>query len=168
MDKSNYTIVPHATDSATVVIKSTDSDMLNFVSIVMIDRFGLAKNELNIPKMSVDKAIEFIDLWYATVEQAEQLANRQITPEFLAELLVSEEYFEVGEKLLHFNTWETENGNITQLLCRDMGIVSTVLLSVCLQPTNVYTSHTINTYIDSEVENMAMAAIFTHLRKKCR
>ena len=90
-----------------------------------------------------------------------------MTPELLQSLLVSEQYFEVGDKLLHFNTWETDKATIAQLLCRDMGIVSTVLLSICLKPHKVYKSHTIETYVNSDFVDMATTAMFAHLRK-CR
>lgn len=69
--------VTFITDGDTTIIESTDSDMLNFVGLILIDDFGYVKNTLYIPTTELSKAQQYIALWYETVAEAKTLKHRR-------------------------------------------------------------------------------------------
>lgn len=65
----HYTFV---TEDETTIIKSTNSELLNFVGIAMISDFGSVKYSLRIPTSWLSVAQKYIELWYDTSAQATQ------------------------------------------------------------------------------------------------
>jgi len=67
-----YTFVTDKVNPDTTIIKSTNSQLLNFVGIAMISDFGSVKYALSIPTSFVATAQNYIDLWYETSKEASQ------------------------------------------------------------------------------------------------